>query len=189
MSGGTPFRWRGQLSLQSNEIFWQNEPHRDRAPSCQLRASICCRTRCFSLHVPVAPPRNPRRGGGSRPRSILQRVGIPFPLPSRESRGRGKTPKLHRPDATKTVALRLEAKVREEVVLRPPPFELVLVSQTVITAGPENLARKKQPTFIAARHGAERRRRASMQVEKTECRAYLRVRSVSPILAWWEPTL
>jgi hypothetical protein len=39
----------GYLSLQSNKNFWQNEPNSGEiASSSQLRASICCRTRCFS---------------------------------------------------------------------------------------------------------------------------------------------
>jgi hypothetical protein len=37
---------RGQLSLQSNA--WQEPNSGEIASSCQLRASICCRTRCFS---------------------------------------------------------------------------------------------------------------------------------------------
>jgi hypothetical protein len=28
--------------------FWQHEPNSGVASSCQLRAGICCRTRCFS---------------------------------------------------------------------------------------------------------------------------------------------
>ena len=51
------------------------------------------------------------------PQEHLQRAGIPFPLPVGKSRGRrGQTPKLTDLSVTKTVALRLEAKVREEAV-------------------------------------------------------------------------
>jgi hypothetical protein len=64
---------RGQLSLQSNEIFWQNEPNSEEiASSCQLRASICCRTRCFSAVFSAggATTKPAPRAHNSRPRSI-----------------------------------------------------------------------------------------------------------------------
>jgi hypothetical protein len=88
---------RGQLSLQSNEIFWQNEPNSEEiASSCQLRASICCRTRCFSAVFSAggATTKPAPRAHNSRPRSICSGRVFRFRSQSRIKRSAGQTPKL-----------------------------------------------------------------------------------------------
>src|SRR5258707_1045394 len=63
----------------------------------------------------AALPRNPRRGRTIPAPGAFAAGGYSVSAPSRESRGRrGQTPKLTGLSVTKTVALRLEAKVREE---------------------------------------------------------------------------
>ena len=109
---------RGQLSLQSNEIFWQNEPNSEEiASSCRFR-ELFLPDPLFSRCIFSGRRYHETRAAGAQfpPQKHLQRAGVRS-RSHRESRGRrGRTPKLTDLSVTKTVALRLEAKVREEAV-------------------------------------------------------------------------